>query len=197
MRIFVLGLVISLPLLATPWAVDPAHSAALFKVRHMMVSNVPGKITGIKGVFELDAKDFTKSSVAATLDANTISTDNAKRDAHLRSEDFFDTAKNPQITFKSKKIEKDGSNYKVTGDLTLRGVTKEVVLSGVTLTDPIKDLSGNLRRGFSGNTSIQRKEFGVSWNKSLDNGGFVVGDKVDIEINVELTEDQKPAPVSG
>jgi polyisoprenoid-binding protein YceI len=171
------------------WSVDGAHSAAGFKVRHMMVSWVHGRITGMKGTVLMD--DKTPKSVDVTLDGKTISTDNPKRDEHLRSADFFNMEKNPTITFKSKKVAPgaDGT-YKVTGDLTMGGKTKEVTFEAKDFTAPVKAPNGDTKRGFTATTRVNRKDFGINWNKTLDGGGVVVGDDVDVTVDVEL--DLKP-----
>lgn len=174
--------------LAGVWAFDDAHSAADFSVRHMMVTNVKGQMRGVKGVVDIDDKDMTKSKVDVTLDVATITTYNEKRDSHLKSPDFFDAAKFPQIKFVSKKVVKSGAGLTVTGDLTIRGVTKSVDLAVEGPTAAIKDPYGKMKRGFSANVTINRKDFGVSWNKSLDGGGVVVGDDVKISIEGELEE---------
>lgn len=173
----------------TNWEIDGSHTTAKFKVRHLGISNVYGQVTGAKGTIKADDKDATKLTLEVTLDANTINTNEAKRDAHLKNEDFFDTAKHPNITFKSKKVAKGkGGKLTITGDLTMHGVTKEVALNDVELTNPIKDPWGNSRRGLSATATLDRKEFGIKWNKALDNGGLAVGDTVDINVEAELLQ---------
>ena len=181
---------------AETWTIDPAHSSAQFSVRHMMVSTVRGEFTRLSGTVELDEKDVTRSSVEATIDATTIDTRNERRDNHLKSADFFDVANHPTITFKSTKLEKasDG-RLKVAGDLTIRGVTRPVVLDVEALSPAVKDPQGNLRSGTSATTRINRKDFGVSWSANLDGGGLVVSDDVKITIDVELIK--KTAQFSG
>lgn len=168
------------------WDIDDSHSQANLTVKHLMISKVHGKITGIKGKVEFDGKDLSKASVDATLDPATINTSNAKRDEHLRGPDFLDVAKFPAMSFKSKKIEKTKSGFKLVGDLTLHGVTKAVSLNGEGPTDEIKDPWGNMRRGLSATTKISRKDFGLTWNKALESGGVVVGDELDITIEMEI-----------
>lgn len=180
--------------LAETWTIDDSHAGAKFSIKHMMVSNVEGTISGIKGKFEVDDKEPGKFSVEAVADANTINTNNAKRDGHLKSPDFFDTKKFPTITFKSKSVTKDGEKYKIVGDLTLHGVTKEVTLDSDGLTPAIKDLGGVMRRGFSATTKINRKDFGVSWNKALDSGGVALGEDVAVQIDAEATPASAAAP---
>jgi polyisoprenoid-binding protein YceI len=181
---------------AEAWTIDPAHSSAQFSVRHMMVSTVRGEFTRLSGTVELDEKDVTRSSVEATIDATTIDTRNERRDGHLKSADFFDVANHPTITFKSAKVDKasDG-RLKVTGDLTIRGVTRPVVLDVEALSPVVRDPQGNLRSGTSATTRINRKDFGVSWSANLDGGGLVVSDDVNITIDIELVK--KAAPSSG
>ncbi len=173
------------------WTIDSAHSAAQFSVRHMMVSNVRGEFGKLSGTAVYDPANPGAASVEATIDATTISTREPRRDEHLKSPDFFDTAKYPTITFKSKKVEPVGEGHlKVTGDLTMKGVTKEVILDVTGLNAQVKDQRGTARVGASATTRLNRKDFGVSWNRALDSGGVVVGDEVDVILDVELV--QKP-----
>jgi len=174
--------------LASTWQIDPAHSAAQFAVRHMMVSTVRGEMGKVTGTVNIDESDLTKSSVEATIDASGINTREPKRDDHLRSPEFLDTAKYPTITFKSTKISKMDDHYQVAGDLTLHGVTKPIVLDVSGAATPIKDPMGNMKLGGSATTRINRQDFGVAWNKSLDSGGVVVGDQVDVTIDLELVK---------
>ena len=173
---------------ASAWVFDDAHSSAGFSVRHMMVANVKGQMGGVKGLVDIDDKDVTKSKVDVTLEVATITTHNEKRDNHLKSPDFFDAAKFPQIKFVSTKVAKSADGLAVTGDLTIRGVTKSVLLNVEGPTAAVKDPYGKLKRGFSAVTKINRKDFGVSWNKALDGGGVVVSDEVKIAIEGELEE---------
>ena len=174
---------------ASAWDIDTAHSAAQFSVRHLAVSNVRGEFGKITGTLQLDDKDITKSTVEATIDVTSINTREEKRDQHLKSPDFFDVAKFPTITFKSKKVAKEGSDrLKVTGDLTIHGVTKEVVLQVDGPAKPIKDPWGNTKTGVTATTKINRKDFGLTWNKALETGGLVVGDEVSITLDVELQQ---------
>ncbi len=184
-----------LAVLATPglslaqtsnWTLDPAHSHASFTIRHLVISNVRGDFQKLSGTVKLDEKDLTKSTVEATIDAASIDTRIADRDNHLRSPDFFDVAKYPTITFKSTKVEAAGAGkLKVTGDLTMRGVTKSVVLAVEGPTAEVKDPWGNARRGFAGSTTIDRRDFGLTWSKLVE-AGPVVGDEVKIELEGEL-----------
>ena len=175
-----------LPYLSSRYDIDPTHASAQFKVRHLMVSSVRGELGEVTGTILLDNSDITQSSVTATIDVTAINTRNADRDAHLRSADFLDVANFPTITFRSTRIEKaDGNRVRVIGDLTIRGTTNEVGLL-VELSDEIRDPWGNVKRGATATTRIDRKDFGVSWNAVMDAGGFVVADLVDITIELEL-----------
>ena len=172
---------------AANYTIDTAHTSAGFKVRHLMISNVKGEFTKTTGTVSFDPKDLAASSVDATVDVNTISTREPKRDAHLKSPDFFDAAKYPAMTFKSTKFEAAGpGKYKVTGNLTLHGVTKPVVLDLTNVTPETKGMQGELRVGGQATTRINRKDFGLTWSKTMDGGGAVVGDEVDIVLDLEL-----------
>jgi polyisoprenoid-binding protein YceI len=172
---------------ADVYEIDSGHSAAQFSVRHMMVANVRGEFGKVTGTVNIDDKDIAKSTVEATIDASTVSTRNADRDGHLKSPDFFNVAQFPTITFKSKKVEAAGAGkLKVTGDLTMHGVTKQVVLDVNGPTPVIKDPFGNMKRGAEATTKLSRKDFGLSWNKALEAGGVAVGDEVSITLDVEL-----------
>jgi polyisoprenoid-binding protein YceI len=180
--------------LASTWEIDPPHSTVEFSVRHMMVTTVKGQFQKVKGTVELDEKDATKSTVEVSIETASIDTREAKRDAHLKSPDFFDAAKFPALIFKSTKIEKAAkSKFKVTGDLTMHGVTKPVVLMVEGPSASIKDPYGRTVRGVMATGKLDRKDWGMSWNKALDAGGMVVSDEVKLEINAELVE--KPAAV--
>jgi len=177
---------------AATWEIDPAHTSVGFGVRHLMVSTVRGEFTKVSGTAQADDKDYTKAKIEATIDAASINTRVEKRDAHLKSPDFLDVAKYPTITFVSKKIEKAGDGrWKVTGDLTLHGVTRPVTLDVEGPTPPVKDpMTGALRAGAQATARINRKDFGIMWNKNLDGGGVVVGEDVDITIDVEGVQKQ-------
>jgi polyisoprenoid-binding protein YceI len=171
---------------AAPWEFDPEHTGVHFKVRHLMVSSVRGDFGSVSGKIVYDEADVTKSTADITIDAASINTRIAKRDEHLRSPDFLDVAKYPAITFRSKRVENAGDGrLKMTGDLAIRGVTKEVVLTIEGPTPPIKDPWGNYRVGGQATTKIHRKEFGLVWNKVVE-AGVVVGDEVEITIDVEI-----------
>jgi polyisoprenoid-binding protein YceI len=169
---------------ADKYTVDPSHSSIGFAVRHMVVSKVKGFFNEYTATILYDDKDITKSSAEVTIKMESIDTRDAKRDEHLRTPDFFDAAKYPEITFKSKRIEKSEDGFVAVGDLTMRGVTKEIsipfIVAGV-VTDPW----GNTRLGLSGGTKLNRQDYGISWSKSLDKGGLVVSDDVQIEIEIE------------
>jgi polyisoprenoid-binding protein YceI len=171
------------------WTIDPAHTSAQFAVRHLMVSTVRGEFGKVAGTATVDDGNLTKSSVEATIDAGSIDTRNEKRDQHLKSPDFLDVARHPTIAFKSKKVERVAdARFKVTGDLTLHGVTKEVVLDVEGSPVPLKDPFGNVKLGGTATTRINRRDFGIVWNKALETGGVVVGDEVQITIDVELVK---------
>jgi polyisoprenoid-binding protein YceI len=170
---------------ATAFDIDPSHSAAQFTVKHMMISTVQGDFQKVSGSVTLDDKDPSKSSIDATIDASTIDTRDPKRDGHLKSPDFFDVAKFPNITFKSTSVKSSGANQlQVVGDLTMHGVTKPVTLD-VSYTDAVKDPWGKTRRGAHATGKLNRKDFGLGWNKALDNGGVMVGEEVNLIIDVE------------
>jgi len=174
------------------WQIDPAHSSAQFSVRHMAISTVRGAFSKVTGSVVFDDKDVSKSTVEVTIDANSVDTRVPDRDNDLRSEKFFDVAHYPSITFKSRKVEQlTPGKLKVTGDLTIRGTTKEVVLDVEGPTAPVKDPWGNTRNAATATTKINRQDFGVKWNATLDNGGVVVGDDVSIIIDVELVKKDK------
>src|SRR5207244_4352540 len=174
---------------AAMWDLDPAHTSVQFSVRHLMVSNVRGEFAKTSGSVQADESDPARAKIEATIDAASVSTRIEKRDTHLRSPDFLDVAKYPTITFVSTKIEAAGSgHFKVTGDLTLHGVTRPVVLDVQGPTPEIKDPWGKTRAGAQATTTINRKDFGLIWNQTLDAGGVAVGDEVAITIDVEATK---------
>ena len=170
---------------AAPYKIDQGHAIVGFKVTHMVVSKTAGKFNKFDATFNYNAKDITQSSVMATIQAGSIDTNNERRDGHLKSGDFFDVENNPTITFKSSKIVKDGDGYVAHGDLTMRGVTKHVDLP-FAITGPITDSRGNSRLGVEGKLTINRHDYGVSWSKTMDSGGLVVSNEVDIEIDAEF-----------
>jgi polyisoprenoid-binding protein YceI len=171
----------------TTWQIDPKHSSAQFAVTHLMISTVRGEFHQLGGTVVVDDADISKSSVNVTIDATTVDTREPDRDKHLSSADFFDVAKYPTMAFKSTKVESAGpGRLKITGDLTIRGVTKQAVLEVTAPKSPIKDPWGFERTAVSGSTKINRQDFGVAWNKALDAGGVVVGDEVSINLDVEM-----------
>ena len=174
------------------WTVDPSHSAANFSVRHMMVTTVRGQLGPISGTVEYDGKDVRSVKADVRIDVSGITTQNAKRDGHLRSDDFFDAANHPSITFKSKRVEPGGAGtFKLIGDLTIRGTTKEVVLTVEGPTPPVKGMGG-VRVGATATTKINRLEYGLKWNSMVE-AGPVVSDEVSITIDLELTRPALPA----
>ena len=184
-----LAAALSLPAAAatSTWQIDPAHSAAQFAVKHLAISTVRGAFTSVKGTVQFDDKDITKSSVDVTIDVNSVDTRQPDRDKDLRSDHFFDAEHFPTITFKSKRIEQlSPGKLKITGDLTIHGITKEVVLDVDGPTAPVKDPWGNQRMAINATTKINRQDFGVKWNATMDNGGVVVGDEVSITIDAEM-----------
>jgi polyisoprenoid-binding protein YceI len=177
-----LALLVAAPTLADTYKIDPAHTNASFAVKHLLISTVRGEFQKTEGTLVLDPADVTKSKVEATIDVASLNTREPKRDGHLKSPDFFDAAKFPTITFKSTKVEKAGEGaLKVTGDLTMHGVTKPVVLEVAGPSDEVKDPGGNIRRGISATTKINRKDFGVSYGPNA-----VVSDEVTITIDGEF-----------
>ena len=169
------------------WKIDPSHSVAEFKVRHMMISYVKGKFSGLSGVLKLDENDYTHSTVEVSIPAASVSTVDDKLNAHLKEADFFDVEKFPTLTFKSTSIRSLGDrDYEVSGDLTIRGVTKSVTLSVNDLSGPSKDPWGNQRIGLSASAKINRKDFGFVWNAPLEFGGVLVGDEVTITLDVQF-----------
>ncbi len=182
-------LLLGIPVLssAATYQIDPDHSNFQFTVRHLSVSNVKGDFGKLKGVVTIDDRDITNLKVDIAIDAASANTGNAKRDEHLKGEDFFYVAKYPDITFVSKKVIRvDGSKIKVIGDLTIRGVSKEITVDVEGPTPEVKDPWGGFRRGATGTSKINRKDFGIVWNRVLDSGGYLVGDEVGISIEVEL-----------
>jgi polyisoprenoid-binding protein YceI len=178
----------------TQWQIDPAHSAAHFSVRHLMISNVRGEFTKLSGSALIDPADPAKSSVEITIQAASLNTREPQRDEHLRSADFFDVANHPTLTFRSKRIEALGAeNFKLTGDLTIRGVTKQVTFDVEGPTTSVKDPWGSIRAGVTASAKINRKDFGLAWNALTEAGGVVVGDEVKITIEAELIQQ---APVA-
>lgn len=180
---------ITIPLYAASYTIDSVHSQVHFTVPHLMMFKVRGNFDNFNGSVEVDTANQTLTKASATIDAASIDTDNEKRDKHLRSADFFDVAKYPEMTFVSKKISGSGDAITVTGDLTIRGVTREVVLTGAYL-GQTKDPQGNSRTGLEASGKIDRRDFGLTWNKALEAGGVVVGDEVEIGLEVAAVKEQ-------
>ncbi|HZH02929.1 MAG TPA: YceI family protein [Myxococcaceae bacterium] len=178
---------------AATWDIDAGHSQVGFSIRHLMVSNVKGEFAKVTGTLTLDEKDVTQSSAQAVIDAASINTRDPKRDEHLRSPDFFDVAKYPTITFKSKSVRKAGDKLKIVGDLTMHGVTREVTLDATAPTREVV-FNGLTKTGLTATTQINRKDFGISWNKALDNGGIALGEEVAIALELEF--DKKVSPTA-
>lgn len=172
----------------TTWNIDPAHSAAEFKVKHMMISYVRGKFSGISGVLHRYEADHTRSTLEVSIDTSTLNTLDAQRDGHLKSEDFLHVEKFPAMTFQSTRIERNGDGYAVTGNLTIRGVTKPVTLTVEEVSEPAKDPWGNTRIGLTATAKINRKDFGLTWNTTLETGGVLVGEDVGITLDVQLVK---------
>ena len=196
MRSFVaLAALVALPAAASTWEIDPNHTESSFVVKHLMVSNVRGQFGKTTGTILQDDKDITKSKADITIDATTIDTRVEKRDAHLKSADFFDVQKYPTITFKSTKMTKgDGPNtLKVTGDLTIHGVTKPVVVNVEYTPDTLAN--GTTVKGITATTKVNRKDFGLNWNRTIEAGGVMVGDDVTITVEGELH--RKDAPTAA
>jgi len=179
--------------MADQWQFDPTHSSVNFSVRHLMVSKVRGHFGSWRGQLELDEQDLTRSQLSVEIDAASIDTKESKRDEHLRSPDFFDVATYPTLTFKSTAITKvDDTRFHVAGDLTIHGQTRPVTLD-VEYAGSVKDPWGGTRAGFSAHTTVSRKDFGLTWNLALEAGGFVVGDKIEIGIEVEAVQGARAA----
>jgi polyisoprenoid-binding protein YceI len=173
---------------SSTWKIDPAHSAAEFTVRHMGLSNVHGRFGGVTGQITLDPTDLSKSSVKATIDTTTVDTGVAPRDTDLKSPNFFEVAKYPTMTFVSKSVTKNGDGYTVAGDLTMHGVTKQVILA---MDSPSKELAmgKQTRRGFDATTSIHRQDFGLNWGGALKSGDAMIGDDVKVTLEVEAVKE--------
>ena len=177
-------------LATSTWDIDPAHSSVEFSVKHMMVSTVKGRFRNVDGTLRIDEADPTRSSVEATVDVASIDTGVAQRDDHLRSDDFFNAARYPKISFRGTGIEKRGEDWKLTGDLTIREVSRPVVLD-VEFDGRGVDAFGKDRAGFTAETKINRKDFGVNWNGLIEAGGVVVGDTVKIALNIAAVRQEE------
>ena len=170
------------------YQIDPAHSTASFSIKHMMIAKVHGGFEKLSGNLSFDPENPAKSSVEATIETASINTREPQRDAHLRSPDFFDVEKYPSISFKSTKVDGEVGDLKVTGDLTIHGVTKQVVLDVEGPSEELKDPWGNTKIGVSGTTKIKRKDFGLTWNAALEAGGVLVGDDVSITLDMQFVK---------
>ena len=168
------------------WDIDPAHTGVHFSVRHLMVTTVRGQFDKVAGTVILDPRDLSRSSVTATIDAASVDTREPQRDAHLRSPDFLDAERFPTIEFRSTKFLRTADGFQVTGDLTIHGVTRPVVLEVESADIELKDPYGNLKRGATATTRINRKDFGLVWNVALEAGGFAVSDEVKVEIDLQV-----------
>ncbi len=173
----------------TTWTIDPAHTQAEFSTKHMMISTVRGHLGGVSGTIELDQDDLTRSSVTVTLDAATVDTGMAQRDAHLRSADFLDVERFPTLSFRSTSIEKAGDGYRISGDLTIRDVTRSVVLDADFL-GIVPGMQGGRHAGFTARTRIDREAWGLTWNVGLEAGGWLVGKEITISIEAAADEAQ-------
>lgn len=177
----------------TTYQIDPVHSSIQFSVRHLMISNVRGTFTGVKGTVVYDAANPAATTVEAEIDASTINTLDQNRDTHLRSADFMDVEKYPAMKFKSSKAEAGGNGLKLTGDLTIHGVTKPIVLAVEEITPEGKDPWGKTRVGTTAKTKLKRSDFGLTWNAALETGGVVVGDELKLDFELELVKEQAAA----
>lgn len=177
------------------WQLDKAHSSITFSVRHMMISTVRGRFEEFDGTFDVNEADPSQSKIEVVIQAGSITTKEAQRDGHLQSPDFFDVAQYPTLTFKSKRIEKvDDRHIRLTGDLTIKDVTKEVTLTA-EYAGQAKSPWGTVNAGFTGSTKINRKEWGLTWNQALETGGVLVGDEVTINVELELIKQAEAVPV--
>jgi polyisoprenoid-binding protein YceI len=177
------------PTTTTTWNIDPTHSVAEFKVKHMMISNVKGQFAKVSGTLTLDESEITKSRVEASIEASSIETRDAQRDGHLKSADFFDVEKFPTLSFKSTRIvAAKAGELAVSGDLTIRGVTRNVTFNVEGPTSPAKDPWGNTRVAVSATTKINRKDFGLTWNAALETGGILVGEEITITLDVQFVK---------
>lgn len=175
------------------YQIDPAHSSIQFSIRHMMIANVRGTFTGVKGTVVYDAEKPTDTTIEAEIDTSTINTLEANRDAHLKTDQFLHVEKHPTMQFKSTKVEKAGDGLKVSGDLTLHGVTKPVELAVEEVTPEGKDLQGRTRVGASAKAKLKRSDFGLTWNAALETGGIALGDELKLDFELELVKAESAA----
>jgi polyisoprenoid-binding protein YceI len=174
--------------MSTIYNIDPSHSTASFTIKHMMIAKVHGGFEKMSGKLTYDKANPAKSSIEVAIETASINTREAQRDTHLKSADFFDVEKYPTLSFKSTRVEGSGEDLKVIGDLTIHGVTQSVVLNVEGPSEEIKDPWGNIKIGVSGSTKIKRKDFGLTWNAALEAGGFLVGDDVNITLEVQFVK---------
>jgi len=175
------------PASVSTWNVDPVHSHAEFKVKHMMISNVKGNFSGLAGQLALHDSDHSLTRIDASVDVSTLSTGDAQRDGHLKSAEFFDAGNFPKMTFVSTRVErKADGDYAVSGDLTVHGVTKPTTFAVTDVSEPAKDPWGNMRIGVAATTKINRKDFGLTWNAALETGGVLVGEEIAISLEVQF-----------
>lgn len=174
--------------MSNTYKIDPAHSTASFSIKHMMIAKVHGTFEKMSGILTFDAANPSQSNIEVTIEAGSINTHEAQRDQHLKSPDFFDIDQFPVILFKSTKVENSGGEVKVTGDLTIHGVTKSIVLEVEGPSQEMTDPWGNIKIGASARTKIKRKDFGLTWNAALEAGGFLVGDDVSINLDVQFVK---------
>ena len=178
----------------TTYTIDPAHSSAHFSIRHLMISNVRGSFSKVTGTVVHDSDNPSDSSIQAEIDADTLNTGDAQRDTHVKSPDFLHVEQHPKFMFQSTKVEKQGDDeFKVTGNLTVHGVTKPVVLNVEGPTAETKDPYGNTRVGASATTKIKRSDFGLVWNAPLEAGGLLIGDDLKIELELSMVKQQAAA----
>ncbi len=173
----------------TTWKIDPSHTSVEFSAKHMMITTVRGRIADVEGTIVTDEKNLANSSVEAVLRGASLDTRSEQRDQHLRSADFLDTEKFPVITFKSKRIEGSKEQFRVTGDLTIRGTTKEITLD-VTFEGKGKDPWGGERVGFAATGKIDRRDYGLTWNQALETGGVLVANEIKITIEAQATKER-------
>lgn len=179
------------------WQIDRRHSYVGFEVKHMMVALVRGRFTRYDGRIDINRNDLTRSTFVGEIEATSIDTHEPERDRHLRSVDFFDVERFPLITFRSTMIEAQGGNlFNVTGDITIHGVTRPILLEGYWAGEPRKDPWGQLRTGISAAGTLNRKDFGLTWNRFLEGGGVLAGDEVRVQVDIELTWQDAPGPAS-
>jgi polyisoprenoid-binding protein YceI len=171
----------------TTWQIDPSHTEVGFAVRHLMISTVRGRFNDVKGTVSVEGEDFHTAQVTVSIGAASVDTREPRRDAHLRSADFFDAERFPEMTFVSRRVEKTSRGYALVGDLTIRGVTRELTLA-VADEGRVRDPWGGVRAGFSATAVVTREDFGLTWNAALETGGVLVGSDVKIVIDVELVE---------